>query len=721
MKINQQVNKKISIILVLILLNLILVTAQTTPPPPPPCTPNWQCTNYGNCNGGIETRICTDQNNCGTTTNKPTETRCCDVCTEGQKQCSAKKDTQTCVRETSGCTRWQIPTTCPTTPTEEYCYLGNCCEPICVIGQTKCTLDTQQLQTCTNTQGCPNWATPTQCSQGKFCLGDSCVQGCTQNTDCPTGQTCDQISHACQTSQSAIEAMKRAVDWDTGNILPIFVEQRQYFPTTGGLIKNQNKCGKVLAYAIENANEPHAVCQPWGQWMYTQKIEDTIEKINPFGTDLNKIPTTLKCARNFHHEGCCSQTQCWDGKICKNNGEITEAGKKGFICNNGNWEQKPVKINYDKTETAFCPRDDQCLVTKIGNPTNNDQVKTYFTANSKSQQPQCVSHKQYLKDEYCDNGIWTTRTKLLAVQLISFAEQIQNNKPQKDYDLFCDDYINTLNTVKYNSGKGIVENFIKENNCVKEETTKKVPCVNNFCVLKTPEGVKAIATSLNTKINSLTSFLNALNLDKTFCDNAITLIGFNKCSPQATTSVGQVWYNPEIESIIYLPQQLTTNIQDTYTETQLKTILDYASTKDPTDPMQNFPFLTQTSQYNKIFYSKKDSRGIFAVMEKQPTTDPALQNYYVGIKYTGFSIGGDPCLFFKKYFDPKSICEKQTKEYDFVLLSKGIKDQTQITKWLDLTSKLRLMPGPITKMSTDVTTPQQTAQIQPEEIEPACT
>jgi hypothetical protein len=44
----------------------------------PTCTENWTCTEWSECSPeGIQTRICTDRNNCGTTRNKPVETQTC--------------------------------------------------------------------------------------------------------------------------------------------------------------------------------------------------------------------------------------------------------------------------------------------------------------------------------------------------------------------------------------------------------------------------------------------------------------------------------------------------------------------------------------------------------------------------------------------------------------------------------------------------------------------
>lgn len=43
---------------------------------------SWNCGGWGTCTSGVQTRTCTDANNCGTTTNKPVESQSCQGCIE---------------------------------------------------------------------------------------------------------------------------------------------------------------------------------------------------------------------------------------------------------------------------------------------------------------------------------------------------------------------------------------------------------------------------------------------------------------------------------------------------------------------------------------------------------------------------------------------------------------------------------------------------------------
>jgi len=42
-----------------------------------PCTPDWQCSGFGDCINGQQTQTCTDYNNCGVATNEPATTQSC--------------------------------------------------------------------------------------------------------------------------------------------------------------------------------------------------------------------------------------------------------------------------------------------------------------------------------------------------------------------------------------------------------------------------------------------------------------------------------------------------------------------------------------------------------------------------------------------------------------------------------------------------------------------
>jgi hypothetical protein len=52
---------------------------QTDPGDNGTCTEEWRCSRWGECDNGTQTRVCTEQSNCGTEVNKPAESKTCKV------------------------------------------------------------------------------------------------------------------------------------------------------------------------------------------------------------------------------------------------------------------------------------------------------------------------------------------------------------------------------------------------------------------------------------------------------------------------------------------------------------------------------------------------------------------------------------------------------------------------------------------------------------------
>ena len=92
------------------------------------CTEEWTCTSWSDCVDNIQTRTCTDNNDCGTIANKPAESQVCEpppVC--GNDICEAGETTSSCPED---CPLISSPDAC--TPGERRCY-GNTVQE-CVSG-----------------------------------------------------------------------------------------------------------------------------------------------------------------------------------------------------------------------------------------------------------------------------------------------------------------------------------------------------------------------------------------------------------------------------------------------------------------------------------------------------------------------------------------------------------------------------------------------------------
>lgn len=74
-------------------------------PDPTPCDEEWECSDWGECIGGKKTRTCWDENNCGTTKDKPDTTEDCHVPASGSSGGSTATTPQTCTPEWE-CGEW---------------------------------------------------------------------------------------------------------------------------------------------------------------------------------------------------------------------------------------------------------------------------------------------------------------------------------------------------------------------------------------------------------------------------------------------------------------------------------------------------------------------------------------------------------------------------------------------------------------------------------------
>jgi hypothetical protein len=130
---------------------------------------------------------------------------------------------------------------------------------------------------------------------------------------------------------------------------------------------------------------------------------------------------------------CCLPNYCWDPSkgVC-----IPEQlGYSDYYqvnlttvykCLQGVWVNilGEGKRTPDGCVVGFCPESNQCLFNIAGNPNQNNNV-------SEGANPQCIANGQYKGDFVCNNGSWTTRTKVLALKMASLVEV------GKDFVLMC--------------------------------------------------------------------------------------------------------------------------------------------------------------------------------------------------------------------------------------------------------------------------------------------
>lgn len=354
-----------------------------------------------------------------------------------------------------------------------------------------------------------------------------------------------------------------------------------------------------------------------------------------------------------------------------------------------------LKHTWDRKGFGFCPGQSQCLVSASPGARQeyNGDPSKYFT---NPPGPRCINDKQYILDRYCENGRWTSRTKLVALTLLDFAASKSNN-----FVLFCDTYENAVNHYEYLVGSGadkrLLEDLLKDYRCEQYNSSERTVCVNNICVLDY-EGGAAVGASLNTEINDPAySFLYAFNNSADACNNLIgsTAQSFQRCT--GWTGTGRAFYNPRIQSFVYLSTDDTLPAPsyhaafNSFFRDKFNSMEEYVSKEvnDPDVSFRNFSFFRNSNLFNRIYYSRQSSRSVFAFLEQDQTE---FSYDYLGLQFEGIGLSADPCKsIFQSYGDGRGVyCSGQSGN-KFIVIAKGAGDSGSplVEAWTDLTGKLR--------------------------------
>ena len=391
-------------------------------------------------------------------------------------------------------------------------------------------------------------------------------------------------------------------------------------------------------------------------------------------------------------QGCCAADACFAGNQCISNQQDDPKFKvfNGQRCLNGAFVQAVPKFRFDRGQKGFCPRDDQCLVNIDGASANNDKPEAFFSG-PPTNNPICIADKQFIMENVCENGEWTSRTKYVALQLEQLAKAVGGG-----YTIFCDKYDEVLNFFAYQpaASKGAVAREFLE-----AQTCKQGNCVNQFCGMAYKDGV-AFGTSLNEEINSpVKSFLLALGLESNACDGvAKTVDHFEDCGGGT-----RVYYNPVINSVVYIPQG------DLPRKTIEELKFQQASIFGPFDQLVESAkvsitpgdFVGRSKLFSKLFIDRRAEKEFFSfITEKAADEDRSnLPTTYIGGWYNQIDVqdpsGRSPCQLISTVdtgvlagsgfckFDPSS------KKLEFVRYSLGESPNPTVKNWRDLTAKFR--------------------------------
>jgi len=500
--------------------------------------------------------------------------------------------------------------------------------------------------TCDNSPGICNTAVNGKCSakttQETSCF-DSLDNDCDTQVDCSNDLDCEGIAEntrGCWNRQVVLtgSAVQEDIMFINGVFYGCSITDQVILDKVDinnqPIIQNQGHCFQDSA--------KYYFCSFNNKWEITQGVD----KSHPT-TVISEVNPTPQIESE-----CCAQSQCWDGNECVNNqrNDPNSPAINNFRCIDGSWSDSEIKLSPTREDTGYCPVQDQCLV----NPNNPPDE-------------QCVENDIYFEDNYCESGIWTSRTKYLALQMI---ELTQTN----DFILFCDTPQSALNRLNYIQGGQLVESIVTGGD------------TNYFCVLES-NNKKYIGTSLNKPIAQSTDVLSLFDANN--CDSALTDDGqYHSCDGLQSSNT---WYNQKLKSIIYSKQEFAIGQTDFITAAInfIKNPFDAIKTKVSATIQAPYDtsYLDSINRFDKLYISKKGAKEIRGTVD-------GLSFKNLVVEYKNFNT--DICSFITE-FNRKNLdgnsgieCNKDANTYTVLAQGSTFTTIDPGTIWNDLTSKLRI-------------------------------
>ncbi|MBI4176466.1 MAG: hypothetical protein HY518_04625, partial [Candidatus Aenigmarchaeota archaeon] len=374
-------------------------------------------------------------------------------------------------------------------------------------------------------------------------------------------------------------------------------------------------------------------------------------------SSLQKAPITVQNTQTTSQSECCAPSQCWDGQSCAGDQSSDATGENALPnlrCTNGSWQNAVMKPSLGGDSQGFCPQPSQCLVNPNGESADNGNP---------SGNPQCISQDQFIRDDFCASGNWSTRTTQIALQMLAA-------RGQGDFTLFCDKTENTLNMLDYLTPSGKQASLYFGDNA------------NNVCVLQQGSSI-AMGASFNAPFTDAAAF-DLFGVQG--CPGAQQQDSqYHKCD-----AAGNLWYNKKLESIIYskTPLSLEQPSPSLFVSLFINPLSNLISTLkqkliNPLFPISNFE--GKITKFQRLYIAEKGSKSIFGVLQGNQAT----------IKYTNFN-DLNICDFTKAYTqriggsNAGIECAKSGQTYNLLLQGSQLTTFQPEQAWPDLTSKIRI-------------------------------
>lgn len=340
---------------------------------------------------------------------------------------------------------------------------------------------------------------------------------------------------------------------------------------------------------------------------------------------------------------------------------------------------------------VFCPSRDQCgfSTQSVGSGDPADYT--------------CIESGDFSGDNFCDFGIWKSRTHLIALQLFDRVDQ----NPGKDYTLYCDNKDSVTNYYGYFTEDATID-YLE----------------NSICVLNL-DGDITIGMSFNIQEPPNDVLDKVLVGDKCSTgddalDDSTADGNFHNCKG-LDSDASSLWYNKKLNSTIYgnlnkirlnnlygsytNPAEFDLNLHylnETYLESKIGEILETLKSEFtdtdfppfevafPPPGWLNTNYAVSFKKLNRIYFNKKGTKSIIGAIEAYK--EGVNQLTYAVIKYENFDI--NMCDLIPDIDNTgngrKCINPLGTKDYYLLLQGKSDDDFYPNDVWQDLTSKIRI-------------------------------
>ena len=326
--------------------------------------------------------------------------------------------------------------------------------------------------------------------------------------------------------------------------------------------------------------------------------------------------------------GCCPTGQCYANGQCWQD-QINLPGSKpiklysgddsAYRCQTGTWKTASAKQSYDGSETGYCPLESQCLVT----------------TNLGSGKPSCIDGGTYYQNYYCDasngsTGTWTSKTAILASQMINYAK---NTLGWSTGTLYCDDYSKALNVL---DGSLQVSKIFQGINSAGGKdcaigassltSTGDDSCVNNFCVFapgsSEPNAKPFIGTSLNKPFENISGL-------GTIFDGSCANIGYRADKSFVQCGSSDYQYAPNLSLVIYDPNEISI-----FSSAWNSIRNFFADIFTGTTTKEKYSVISQSQLFTRFYYTLNENPSISAFNERRysDVVQGAVDYYVFSIK-----------------------------------------------------------------------------------------